>query len=211
MNENDRRYLSDESLKEEAFSSNTHSAQILTDEVQGVPTGLEYEIPHRYYMDMMMFLPVNIETSFVYWEVTPGLLEEHHINLDRLKTKVYAMDDGGYEEEMVEFQVSTELGKFYLHFKAAMRQVQARMGFYNERGEFVAILFSNIFRMPNDRIEFSDDELWMSIDENTREIIRASMQKETGGPSSRGLFEEKIIELAKLRGFSSSDLIKRGQ
>jgi hypothetical protein len=203
MNNQDRRYLSDESLKEEAFSSNTHSVQLLTDEVQGVPTGLEYEIPHRYHIDMMVFLPVNLETSFVYWEVTPGLLESHHVGLDRLRTKIFALDDER-EEELVEFQVSTELGKFYLHFKAPM-------GFYNENGVFVVLLASNIFRMPNDRIEFSEDELWMDMDENTREIIRSSLQKESGGPSSRGIFEEKIIELTKLRGFSSSDLIKRGQ
>lgn len=209
MNENDRRALSQESLTEEMFSSNTHNVELLSGEVQGMLMGHEYEIPHRYDLDMLVLMPVNLETVFLYWEVTPLLLESYHITLDRLKTKVYRFDDER-EEEMNEFQVCTELGKYYLHFKAAMKQVQARMGFYNEHGEFVVIMHSNVFRMPNDSIEFSDDEVWMSIDKSTREIIRASLHKESGTFSSRGLFEEKIIELSKLRGDNSADLVQRG-
>lgn len=209
MNENDRRTLSQESLKEEVFSSNIHNVELLSDEVHGMPTGHEYEIPHRYFMDMLVLMPVNLDTVFLYWEVTPALLDGYHIDLDRLRTKVYRFAENR-EEEMNEFQVCTELGKYYLHFKAAMRQVQARMGFYNEKGEFVVILHSNVFVMPNDHIEFSDDEVWMSIDKSTREIIRASLQKESGSFSSRGLFEEKILELSKLSVRSSAELIQRG-
>jgi hypothetical protein len=92
-----------------------------------------------------------------------------------------------------------------------MKQVLARMGFYDESGQFVVLLTSNIFRMPGDAIEFSEDEVWMSIDENTREIIKASLDKTGSTLSSRAVFEEKITELSKLRGFSSGDLTKRGQ
>ena len=76
MRDNDQKYLSNESLGSESFSSNTHNTELLAKEGLGVPGGLEYEIPHRYNMDMLVFLPVNLETSFVYWEVTPALLEQ---------------------------------------------------------------------------------------------------------------------------------------
>lgn len=210
MNENDRHHLLQESLKEEVFSSNIHSTKLLTDEMQQIPSGLEYEIPARYFIDMLVLLPVNLETSFVYWEVTRKLLAEFCTTTDNLKIKMFATD-GKKEHELAEFSVNTELGKYYIHVEAAMIQMQARMGFTNEKGEFVEILASNIFGAPNDRIEFCDDELWMSIDENTREIIRASLHKDSAGLSSRSLYEENIIELSKLRGFSSGDLIKRGQ
>lgn len=209
MNDSDRRTLSQESIKEEVFSSNTHNVQLLSDEVRGMPTGHDYEIPHRYYMDMLVFLPVNLETAFLYWEVTQKLLERYQIGLDRLRTKVYLFRESS-EEELNEIQVSTELGTYYLHFQAAMMQVQARLGFYNENGEFVVILHSNVFRMPNDRIEFSNDEVWMSVDKSTREIIRASMHKEPGTFSSRGLFEEKIVELSRICNISSFHFTKRG-
>lgn len=210
MNANDCRYLSQESLKEEIFSSNTHSVGLLSDEIKQMPSGMEYEIPHRYHMDMLVFLPINLDTSFVYWEVTPSLLSKYHATLDRLKAKVYSLDET-QEEELVEFQVSTELGKYYLHFKAAMKRVQARMGFYNDAGEFIIILHSNVFRMANDRIEFSEDEVWMSINESTREIIRASLHNEPGVHSSKGLSEERLIERSKTYGISSSYLTQRGQ
>lgn len=207
---NDQQYLSNESLKSENFSSNTHNTELLAQEGAGAPGGLEYEIPHRYNMDMLVFLPVNLETSFVYWEVTPALLEQYHVGIDRLRSKVIAVE-GEREAELSEFQVSTEMGKFYLHFKAPMQYVLVRMGYYDETGRFVVILTSNLFRLPNDRIEFTENEVWMSIDENTREIIRASMEKEGGGLSSRTLIEEKITELSRLRGFSSGDLPKRSE
>lgn len=209
MNDNNQQTLSKESIKEEVFSSNTHNMQLLSDEVHGMPMGHEYEIPQRYNLDMLVFMPVNLETVFLYWEVTSTLLEEYHITLERLRTKVYVLDDD-QETALNEFQVSTELGKYYLHFKAAMKRVQARMGFYNENGEFVVILDSNLFRMPNESIEFSEDEVWMSIDENTRVILRASMHNESEDFSSRGLLKEKILEISKLSGQSSSTLIKRG-
>lgn len=209
MNENDQYTLSKESIKEEIFSSNTHNMQLLSDEVHGMPMGHEYEIPQRYNLDMLVFMPVNLETVFLYWEVTSTLLEEYHITLERLRTKVYVLDDD-QETALNEFQVSTELGKYYLHFKAAMKRVQARMGFYNEYGEFVVILHSNLFRMPNESIELSEDEVWMSIDESTRVILRASIHNEPDNFSSRGLLKEKILEISKLSGQSSRDLIKRG-
>lgn len=210
MPNKDQQYLSEESLKNESFSSNTHNTELMAGEVRGVPGGLEYEIPDRYGIDTLVFLPVNLETSFVYWEITPKLLEQYHIGIDRLKTKVVAVTESG-EEELSEVPTTTELGKFYLHFKASMCQVLAKMGFYDESGRFVVILTSNAFRMPGDTIEFSEDEVWMSIDENTREIIKASLDKSGSTLSSRAVFEEKITELSKLRGFSSGDLTKRGQ
>lgn len=210
MNENDQKYLLQESLKEEIFSSNIHSTKLLTDEVHHMPSGLEYEIPPRYFMDMLVFLPVNLETSFVYWEVTRKLLSEYNTTADNLKIKVFSRD-GKEERELVEFSVNTELGKYYLHVKAPMTQMQARMGFTNENGEFIVILASNRFGTPNDRIEFCEDELWMSVDENTREILQASLQKNVGNISSLELLKEKNMHLTTLRGFSSGDLIKRGQ
>ena len=211
MRDNDQKYLSNESLGSESFSSNTHNTELLAKEGLGVPGGLEYEIPHRYNMDMLVFLPVNLETSFVYWEVTRALLEQYHVGIDRLRSKIIAVD-GERETELSEFQVSTELGKFYLHFKAPMQHVLVRMGFYDDSGRFVVILISNLFRLPNDQIEFTENEVWMSIDENTREIIKASMGKEGSGTlSSRTLIEEKITELARLRGYSSGDLPKRSE
>ncbi len=210
MDDKDQEYLSEESLKGESFSSNTHNTELMAEEGRGIPAIMEYEIPDRYGIDTLVFLPVNLETSFVYWEVTQNLLEANRIGIERLKTKVYAMYDGR-EEEVSEFPTTTELGKFYLHFKAPMHHIQARMGFYDDSGRFIVLLTSNTFRMPGDSIEFSDDEVWMSIDENTREIIKASLDKEGSVLSSRAIFEEKITELSKLRGLSSGDLAKRGQ
>lgn len=210
MPNKNQQLLSEESLKNESFSSNTHNAVLMAEEGRGIPAPMVFEVPDRYGIDTLVFLPVNLETSFVYWEITQQLLELHHIGIDRLRAKVIATDNGR-DEELSEFPTTTELGKFYLHFKAPMLRVQARLGYYDESGRFVVLMTSNTFRMPGDRIEFSEDEVWMSIDENTREIIKASMDKGGSALSSRAVFNEKITELSKLRGFSSGDLTKRGQ
>jgi hypothetical protein len=39
-------------------------------------SGLEYDIPAQYFIDRLVFLPVNLEATFVYWEVTRKLLSE---------------------------------------------------------------------------------------------------------------------------------------
>ncbi|MDD4854537.1 MAG: DUF4912 domain-containing protein [Sulfuricurvum sp.] len=210
MNENDRRHLLEESLSEAGGSSGIHSTQLLTDEIRVLPAGVEYEIPNRYHINMLVCLPVNLETSFVYWEVTSEFLAHYHTATGQLKTKVFSLHETK-EFELEEFSVSTELGRYYLHIKAAMQQIQARMGFYDENGDFMVILVSNIFCTSNAHIEFSENEVWMNVDENTREIIRASVHKESENLSSMGLYEEKNMEFFTLCSLSSGDLIKRGQ
>ncbi|MFA6188389.1 MAG: DUF4912 domain-containing protein [Sulfuricurvum sp.] len=206
MNDHDRYTLLQESSKEESISSILpHSTQLLSDEIRVFPSVIEYEIPYRYTIDTLVLMPVNLETTFVYWEITQELFSKYHTTSNHLKTKIFALNE---ERELAEFPVSTELGTYYLHIEAAIKQVQARMGFYDSDNKFVVILTSNIFSMPNDRIEFSDDEIWMNIDEHTREIILGSLKYNSTDHYSSQPF---ILEHSRVPILSSNDLIRKGQ
>lgn len=189
MNEHDQYILLHESSKEEGFSSVAHSTQLLGDEIRPFLPQTEYIIPDRYMADALVLMPVNLETVFVYWEITPELFSQYPAMRHDLKTKIVALEE---ERELAEFSVERDLGNYYAQVDAAMKHLQARMGFYDSSNAFVVVMASNIFSMPNDRIELSDDEIWMNMDEHTREILLRSLEK-------------------KAPSMSSGELIKRGK
>ena len=207
MNNQYRHTLLEESTKEEGLSSSPHTTQVLCDEIRPFPPQTEFIIPDRYMADTLVLMPVNLETVFVYWEITPNLFSKYPAMNHHLKTKIVSIEE---EKELAEFSVNGDLGNYYLHIDAAMRHIQARMGFYDSDHMFVVVMSSNVFSMPNDRIEFSDNELWMNIDEHTREILLSSLYHDNQYPySSSSIIQEKIHEYFRVSLLSSTDLIQR--
>lgn len=188
MNDQDRYVLIQESSAEEGFSSSTHITQVLSDEIRPFPVTAEYFIPDRYFEDTLTLMPVNLDTVFVYWEITPELYSKYPYESNHLKTKIIALEE---EKEIAEFSVHSDLGDYYVHVDTPMKHLQARMGFYDNGNVFVVILTSNVFTMPNDSIELSNTEIWMNIDENTRAILLSSMEQTIPSLSSHDLLRRE--------------------
>lgn len=174
MKEKDKELLADLSLKGDGFSSFVHAQELITQEVSKFHLEDDFVIPHRYYIDTIRVLPVNLEIVFIYWEITTTLLSGNNISLGNLVAKVFMLDKNS-ENEICEFLIKDEVGSLYLKVKAPMQKVIAKVGFYDKNGVFVALLVSSVIVLPSDKIEQTDDEIWMSKDEEFKEIIEASI------------------------------------
>lgn len=205
QNDNKKKWL-EESLGDSVPSSMEHTPQIFAEEIRQI-SGEEYSIPCCYGRESLVFLPVNRDTSFAYWEITEALAEAKGALGRTLLGKVYDLSAG--EAELCTFSVSDYVGNMYVHFRVDMHPVQVRIGYMDEQGSFVLLLSSNVFVTPGTEVVFSDEEVWMSVDGETREIIRASLGVEGHGEySSRTLMEERMLEMARKRIYSSHILPK---
>ena len=59
------------------FSSHVHGIESLSTELGEFGKIAEFQIPDRYNMNTLVLLPINVQTSFIYWEIT----DEHIRNL----------------------------------------------------------------------------------------------------------------------------------
>ncbi len=207
-NSNDNNWLK-ESLEEGMASSMEPATEHFAKEAKYI-AGEEYAIPFCYYRDKVVFLPVNRDTSYVYWEITEGFLADSGAVGRELVAKVYDLEEG--ERELCGFGVHHLISNMYVHFRVDMHPVQVCIGYMDEAGHFVILLRSNVFTTPGTEVHFSDDEVWMSIDGDTKAIIRASLG---GGDaagenlSSRSILEERVVEMARKRIYSSHTPIKK--
>ncbi len=107
------------------------------------------EIPSGYNIDTIVLMPVNMDTSFVYWEVTDSLLGGSQKKLDagtaKLMVKVYESDG---MIEICSFEVMERIGKSYVNYQSSFRPLVAEIGVINGKG-FVGLLKSRKVYSPS--------------------------------------------------------------
>jgi hypothetical protein len=74
-------------LIEDAISSRASLGSTLTTEISHVAQD-DIEIPTRYWRNSLKILPVNVNTVYVYWEITPDLMSSKEITFP-LILKIY--------------------------------------------------------------------------------------------------------------------------
>ncbi len=93
------------------------------------------EIPRRYNIDTLVVMPVNADTSFIYWEVTDELIEQRCGGPNaELVVRVF---EGG--SEVCSFSTGETVGKHYIKYPASFRPLAAEIGIRKDGG-FVALL-----------------------------------------------------------------------
>jgi hypothetical protein len=92
-------------------------------------------IPAGYNIDTVVIMPVNVQTSFVYWEVTGSLLNGSGKKLknrsSRLMLKVY---EGDFRKELCSFEVKEMVGSRYVNYRPSLRPLVAEIGVMSGRG-----------------------------------------------------------------------------
>ncbi|MBD3789446.1 MAG: DUF4912 domain-containing protein [Campylobacterales bacterium] len=200
----------DESLKEEStFSSCTHGIDAITAD-NHVNHSSHYVIPDRYNQDRVVILPVNTKKYYLYWEITPSLLEKYalHSCNDILFRIVDELD-----KMVFEIHCHSEVAEYFVNQEFNCRSIKVFAGFYREN-TFVAMLQSNQLKLFDKKLKFSDKqkEVWIKKEKGFTEVIRASMQHFTLGLSSASYVEEierlKQFEAEMIKHYSSDSLVK---
>lgn len=144
-----------------------------------------HEIPQGYNIDTIVLMPVNRDTSFIYWEVTDRLLNGSREKLKsgsaELMIKVF---EEGCLKEVCSFGVSDRIGNSYIHYQPSLKPFVAEIGVSNGNG-YVGLLKSRTLsspgpgRLPTGKKipkplsgpSEKGKELWMARKEDQREII----------------------------------------
>jgi hypothetical protein len=202
----------DANLKDESFSSNTHPTLLFAEEAKDY-SGLDYKIPSNYGIDTLRLLPVNVNTIFVYWEITDKLL--NNSQFETFALKLFELTDGG-ESEVLGFYFKERVSGKYANAHLPSKNLVATIGGIDANGRFVELIRSNKVKMPNDTVAAmnpNNEEAWMSKHSEWTELIKASTTHFSHAKSSITLVKEmeflkKYADKAAF-GMSSSELVKK--
>ncbi len=151
------------SSAEHAIDKFANDIVLLTDD--------EYELPDSYGVDTLRCMSVNINTVYVYWEITQALLERYLATDSELLLKLMADDS---VSELMNFHIAELVSSRFINIHIPNRKIQAVIGVERDGG-FVEMMRSNIFSTPSDDVTLSTDEFWMSRSEHLEHIIKASI------------------------------------
>ncbi len=198
-------------LKDESFSSNTHPTLLFGEEAKDY-SGMDYKIPSSYGIDTLRLLPVNVNTVFVYWEITDKLL--NGASYETFALKLFELNESG-EKEVLGFYFNERVSGKYANAHLPAKNLIAAIGGMDANGRFVELMRSNKVKMPNDSLNMMEnsEEVWMSKQPEWIELIKASTAHFSHAKSSISIIKEmeflkKYSEKAAL-GMSSSELVKK--
>jgi len=115
-----------------------------------------YELPNDYNIDRIVIMPVNNDTTFVYWELTNRLLNSklHEINVGSVKPVIKIFE--------------IEQGRQNIKHNTSFKPLVADVGILKE-GKFIELLKSKTISKPSFETKETEDEIWM---EKTKDIYR---------------------------------------
>ena len=132
------------------------------------------EIPYIYHIDKIVIMPVNTDTSFIYWELTDRLLnstfQELPVNFVNLIIKIFEAEQG-CRKEIYSFKVKEKIGKHYLRYYTPCKPLVAGAGIV-KKGNFIELLKSKTISTPSFKNTGTEDEIWMKKAKGMFEIAR---------------------------------------
>jgi hypothetical protein len=148
----------------------------------------EYEIPSSYGIDTLKCMSVNVNTVYVYWEVTKETLEKNDALNEALLVKLVE-ETGAENAELMNFYITDLVSNRFINIHLSNKKIFAVVGALKD-GVFVELIRSNSFNTPADTITLSNDELWMNKSDAMDEIIKASYPLGYSHHSSFGIIKE---------------------
>ena len=132
------------------------------------------EFPYLYHIDKIVIMPVNTDTSFIYWELTDRLLnstfQELSVNFANLIIKIFEAEQGR-RKEIYSFKVKEKIGKHYLKYHTPCKPLVAGAGIV-KKGNFIELLKSKTISTPSFKNTGTEDEIWMKKIKGMFEISR---------------------------------------
>lgn len=127
-----------------------------------------------YNVDTIVIMPVNVSTSFIYWEVTEKLLNGGRKSLfdgsSQLTLKVFETDR---RKEICSFPVKDRIGKHYVTYRGSFNPLVAEIGMLRGK-RFTGLLRSSPVNVHSSGEKTAGDEIWMRKTRNTQTIVRVA-------------------------------------
>lgn len=211
--------LRKESLKEDSFSSNAHAIELFTDESLHNLDAVDFPIPTRYGRDVLTVMASNVQTLFIYWELTASLLQNFSSlidkNSDEYRIRVYEEGNGHANKQLADFAIRGDFGDYYLNIHLPRKKVFCSIGFVDEDGKFIEFLRSKTISMPSDMLTLDGSEVWMRKKEDWMQILRSSMHPMALPESSLSLVREmeflRKFQVVAMQAASSLEFVKNDQ
>jgi len=141
-----------------------------------------YEVPHSYNTDKIVIMPVNTDTSFIYWELTDRLLNSklRELNVDSANLSanlsaglIIKIFETGQDcnKEIYSFKTKEKIGKRYIKCHISFKPLAASAGIL-KGGEFVVLLKSKTISSPSFEDTETEGEIWMKKTKGMHKIIK---------------------------------------
>lgn len=133
-----------------------------------------YELPNDYNIDRIVIMPVNNDTTFVYWEMTDRLLNNklRGLNVGSVHPviKIFEIEQGR-KKEIYSFEVKEKIGKRYIKHNTSFKPLVAEAGIVKE-GKFIELLKSKTIPKPSFETKETEDEIWMKKIKDIYRFVR---------------------------------------
>ncbi len=160
------------------------------------------ELKNSYGKDKMVGLAVNPHWIHFYWvfsSQTEHLLDELAQREITMYLRVYDVSmiqfDGSNAHRTLEYRLDLKsTQKYYVHVPSADASFLGEIGYYNEQGQFIPLLRSNLVRTPADSFSIKREEKWLDrssgfrFSELSKGMFTPVVMKGIGGSSAS--FEE---------------------
>lgn len=113
-------------------------------------------IAQRYNKEKLVLLPINPNSSFVYWEITDKTLERFGIDPKNAELSFKLFD--ATNREIGEFSSSFTIGNYYINHESDHKSLYVKL-FLNIGGELEYILKSNIIGAQQNTPKSMRDDL----------------------------------------------------
>lgn len=117
---------------------------------------LSHPIPQRYNKDKLVLLPINPNSSFVYWEITDKTLEKFGIDPKNVQLSFKLLDAANHE--IGEFNSSLTIGNYYINHKSGHKSLHVKL-FLNLGNKLEYISSSNIIGAQQNTPKSMRDDL----------------------------------------------------
>jgi len=145
-------------------------------------TGYERDLPPEYGDTKIVLLVRDPEWVFAYWEVNDETRERYGIPRSghnrRMVLRVYNVTGRNWPTEGAQYffdiDISPYANNWYIKVPETDAEWVAELGIFDEQGEYVPVVASNVVRTPRDTMSPDTDAEWMVIEETFRKIYESS-------------------------------------
>ncbi len=173
------------SLEEESsFSSNTHGIDTITKDLN---TGSikDYIIPDRYNTLQLVLLPVNKNKYYFYWDFPEYFLHQNIVSIEDISFHI--VDEN--HDLIADIKCDHDFGQYFYKLEKDVKFIKI-IAVYKHGIQFKNLIESNMVKVFNTQIKFSDKDVWISKYRGMTEVIRASLNHFTIGMSSKNYVDE---------------------
>jgi len=184
--------------------------QIFHERYAHVPPPPPRDLPSEYGDTRIVLLVRDPEWIYAYWEVNDSTRQELRIPRSghnrRMVIRLYKITGRNWPEEAAHYffdvEVSPYAQNWYIKLPETAQKWCAELGMFNEEGEYLPIVRSNVIATPRDTVSPETDADWMTVEEVYEKLYGisagyAAANAVLRGAAGRGASEQLLRHLQR--------------